>query len=432
MSSGGTGSASWFGRWGMNDDMGGGTDNMDATERPVIATTTRTVKRRGSRLSRADRTPLGLWFWEIDRVLLLLVSMLIATGLVAVAAASPVAAQKLSTATASLDPLYYFYRQLMWVMVGVPVMLAVSMLPKAQARRFAIYGTIAFLALLFLVPLVGTTVNGAQRWIGSGVFRLQPSEFLKPFFAVALAWILSLRLHDQSLPVVPLTFVLTGVIGVLLMGQPDLGQTIIFIGTWLVLVMIAGLSMRIIGVLAASGLAGIVVAYFTYSVAHQRINSWLFGEGDSFQEDRAHATITAGGLIGTGPGAGLAKFKLPEAHTDYIFSVIGEEFGIIACIAIAVLFLAIIVRVLVRLLDEEDSFLILAVAGLIAQFGGQATINMAVNTQLFPSKGMTLPFISYGGSSFIALSIGMGLLLSLTRRNPYAARVSMTGNWNKK
>ncbi|MBA3941269.1 MAG: cell division protein FtsW [Sphingopyxis sp.] len=411
--------------------MNGGTDNMDATERPVIATT-RTVKRRGPRLSRADRTPLGLWFWEIDRVLLLLVSMLVAVGLVAVAAASPVAAQKLSTATASLDPLYYFYRQLMWVFVGVPVMLAVSMLPKPQARRFAIYGTIVCLVLLFLVPLVGTSVNGAQRWIGSGIFRLQPSEFLKPLFAVSLAWILSLRLHDQSLPVVPLSLAFTGIIAVLLMGQPDLGQTIIFISTWLVLVMVAGLSMRILAGLGVAGLAGLVVAYFFYPVAQQRINIWLFAEGDSFQVDKAHATLTAGGLIGTGPGAGLAKFQLPEAHTDYIFSVIGEEFGMIACIAIAILYLAIIVRVLVRLLDEEDSFLILAVAGLVAQFGGQATINMAVNTQLFPSKGMTLPFVSYGGSSFIALSIGMGLLLSLTRRNPYAARVSMTRNWNKK
>ncbi len=415
----------------MDDDMNGGADNMDATtERPVIATT-RTTKRRGPRLSRADRTPLGLWFWEIDRVLLLLVSMLIAIGLVAVAAASPVAAQKLSTATASLDPLYYFYRQLMWVMVGVPVMLAVSMLPKPQARRFAIYGTITFVFLLFMVPLIGTTVNGAQRWIGSGIFRLQPSEFLKPFFAVSLAWILSLRLHDQNLPVVPLSFVFTGIIAILLMSQPDLGQTIIFAGTWFVLVMVAGLSMRIMAGLAGTGLAGLVLAYFFYPVAQQRINIWLFAEGDSFQVDKAHATLTAGGLIGTGPGAGLAKFQLPEAHTDYIFSVIGEEFGIIACIAIAVLYLAIIVRVLVRLLDEEDSFLILAVAGLIAQFGGQATINMAVNTQLFPSKGMTLPFISYGGSAFIALSIGMGLLLSLTRRNPYAARVSMTRSWNR-
>ena len=412
--------------------MSGGMDNMDrAGERPIIATT-RSVKRRGPRLSRADRTPLGLWFWEIDRVLLLLVSMLIAIGLVAVAAASPVAAQKLSTTTASLDPLYYFYRQLMWVIVGVPVMLAISMLPKAQARRFAIYGTLTFLALLFLVPLIGTSVNGAQRWIGSGMFRLQPSEFLKPFFAVALAWVLSLRLHDQSLPVVPLSFVLTGVIAVLLMGQPDLGQTIIFAATWFVLVLVAGLSMRIMAGLGVAGFVGLVLAYFFYPVAQQRINIWLFAEGDSFQVDKAHATLTAGGLIGTGPGAGLAKFQLPEAHTDYIFSVIGEEFGIIACIAIAILYLAIIVRVLVRLLDEEDSFLILAVCGLVAQFGGQAVINMAVNTQLFPSKGMTLPFISYGGSSMLALSIGMGLLLSLTRRNPYAARVSMTRNWNKK
>ncbi|HEY0594237.1 FtsW/RodA/SpoVE family cell cycle protein, partial [Sphingopyxis sp.] len=250
--------------------MSGGMDNMDATtERPVIATT-RTVRRRGPRLSRADRTPLGLWFWEIDRVLLLLVSILVAIGLVAVAAASPVAAQKLSTSTASLDPLYYFYRQLMWVMVGVPVMLAVSMLPKAQARRFAIYGTIAFLFLLFLVPLVGTSVNGAQRWIGSGVFRLQPSEFLKPFFAVSLAWILSLRLHDQSLPVVPLALALTGVIALLLMGQPDLGQTVIFVATWLVLVMVAGLSMRILAGLAGAGVVGLVLAYFFYPVAQQR------------------------------------------------------------------------------------------------------------------------------------------------------------------
>src|SRR3546814_654754 len=184
--------------------------------------------------------------------------------------------------------------------------------------------------------------------------------------------------------------------------------------------------------LGAAGIAGIVLAYFFYPVAQQRITIWLFESGDSYQVDKAHATLTAGGLIGTGPGAGLAKFQLPEAHTDYIFSVIGEEFGIIACIAIAILYLAIIVRVLVRLLDEQDSFLILAVTALIAQLGGQAIINMAVNTQLIPSKGMTLPFISYGGSSFIALSIGMGLLLSLTRRNPYAARVSMTRNWNKK
>lgn len=414
----------------MNRDF----DTMDATSHPEAtpANKARPMQRRGPRLSRADRTPLGLWFWEIDRVLLLLVVMLIAIGLVAVAAASPAAAQKLSTATVTLDPLYYFYRQLFFVFVGVPIMLGISMLPKPQARRFAIYGMALFLALLFLVPIMGTTVNGAQRWVGSGLFRLQPSEFLKPMFAVSLGWIVAQRLHDPRLPVVSLSVVLTGIIAVLLMSQPDLGQTIIFVATWLVVVLVAGLSLRIMAGLAGLGAIGLVLAYFFYDVAQKRINIWLFGLGDDFQVVKAHAALTGGGLVGTGPGAGLAKFQLPEAHTDYIFSVIGEEFGLIACLAIAALYLAIIVRVLIRLLDEEDSFLVLAVTALIAQFGGQALINMAVNTQLFPSKGMTLPFISYGGSSMIALSIGMGLLLSLTRRNPYAARISLTSNWNRK
>lgn len=377
---------------------------------------------RGSRLSRADKSPLGLWFWEIDRVLLLLVFILIAIGLVAVAAASPVTAAKQSTAAVTITPLYYLFRQLFFVALAVPLMLAVSMMPKANARRYAIYATIGFMVLMFLVPLVGSTINGAQRWIGGGLLRLQPSEFLKPVFVVTLAWMLSLKVQDRDLPVVPLSFVLTGIVAVLLMNQPDLGQTIIFAASWLVLMIIAGLSFRIVGGLIGAGFAGLVAAYFLYPVATQRIDIWLFGQGDDFQVVKAHDTLTGGGFIGTGPGAGTAKFSLPEAHTDYIFSVIGEEFGLFACIAIACLYLAIIIRVLLRLLDEDDQFTILAVAGLVTQFGGQAVINMAVNTQLFPSKGMTLPFISYGGSSLLALAIGMGLLLSLTRRNPYLSR----------
>ncbi len=368
--------------------MSGGMDNMDATtERPVIATT-RTVRRRGPRLSRADRTPLGLWFWEIDRVLLLLVSILVAIGLVAVAAASPVAAQKLSTSTASLDPLYYFYRQLMWVMVGVPVMLAVSMLPKAQARRFAIYGTIAFLFLLFLVPLVGTSVNGAQRWIGSGVFRLQPSEFLKPFFAVSLAWILSLRLHDQSLPVVPLALVLTGVIALLLMGQPDLGQTVIFVATWLVLVMVAGLSMRILAGLAASGVVGLVLAYFFYPVAQQRINIWLFAEGDSFRGRQGACDADRRRPDRHRPRCGPRQ--IPAARSAHRLYLLGHRRGIrddrVASRSRSSISRSSFASSSACSM-KRDGFLILAVAGLIAQFGGQATINMAVNTQLFPSKG---------------------------------------------
>ena len=188
--------------------------------------------------------------------------------------------------------------------------------------------------------------------------------------------------------------------------------------------------MRLLGGLGAAGLVGIVLAYFFYDVATARIDGFLFGEGDTFQTDNAMRTLTAGGLFGMGPGGGTRKFGLPEPHTDYIFSVIGEEFGLIACLAIALLYLTIVARVLIKLLDEESTFAILAAAGLAIQFGLQALINMAVNVQIAPSKGMTLPFISYGGSSMLALSIGMGLLLAFTRRNPYLTRSPYVVKWS--
>ncbi|HEY9092373.1 putative peptidoglycan glycosyltransferase FtsW [Parasphingorhabdus sp.] len=372
-----------------------------------------------TRLGRSDRSPLAIWFWELDRVLLALVLTLIAVGLIAVAAASPVSALKHSTATVTLDPLYYFYRQLGWIIVGVPVMLVVSMLPKEQARRFAIIGAVVAFVLLFLVPIFGKTVNGSQRWIGYGFATIQPGEFLKPFFAVTLAWLLSLRVKDPSLPIISVSMALTAVVALLLMLQPNLGETIMFCGIWLVLMIISGLSARWLAGMAILGVGGLTAAYFYYPVATQRINSWLFGGEEFDQVMLAHNALTGGGLLGTGPGLGTAKFKVPEAHTDYIFSVIGEEFGLLACVAVALLYFAVIVRVFLRLLDEEDNFIILAVSGLTALFGGQALINMAVNLQLFPSKGMTLPFVSYGGSSMLALSIGFGLLLAFTRRNPY-------------
>ncbi|MGI9362797.1 MAG: FtsW/RodA/SpoVE family cell cycle protein [Parasphingorhabdus sp.] len=372
-----------------------------------------------TRLGRSDRSPLAIWFWELDRVLLALVLTLVAVGLIAVAAASPVSALKHSTSAVTLDPLYYFYRQLGWVIVGVPVMLVVSMLPKEQARRFAILAAVAAFVLLFLVPIFGKTVNGSQRWIGYGFATIQPGEFLKPFFAVTLAWLLSLRVKDPSLPVISVSMALTAAVALLLMLQPNLGETIMFCGIWLVLMIIAGLSARWLAGMGILAVVGLTAAYFYYPVATQRINSWLFGGEEFDQVMLAHNALTGGGLLGTGPGLGTAKFKVPEAHTDYIFSVIGEEFGLLACVAIALLYFAVIVRVFIRLLDEEDNFIILAVSGLTALFGGQALINMAVNLQLFPSKGMTLPFVSYGGSSILALSIGFGLLLAFTRRNPY-------------
>ncbi len=382
-----------------------------------------------SRLGRSDRSPLAIWFWELDRVLLGLILTLVAIGLIAVAAASPVTALKQSTNAVTIEPLYYFYRQLGWAIVGVPLMLVISMLPKEQARRFAILAAIVALTLLFLVPIFGKSVNGAQRWIGYGFATIQPGEFLKPLYAVTLAWLLSLRVKDPALPVISLSVVLTGIIAILLLTQPNLGQTIVFCGIWFAVMTVSGLSARLIAAVGAIGAGGLVGAYFLYPVATQRINSWLFGGEEFDQVMLAHKALTGGGLLGTGPGLGTAKFKLPEAHTDYIFSVIGEEFGLLACMAIALVYLAIIVRVFLRLLDEEDNFVILAVTGLTAQLGGQALINMAVNLQLFPSKGMTLPFISYGGSSILALCIGVGLLLAFTRRNPYLDRSQYVSAW---
>ncbi len=375
-----------------------------------------------NRLGRGDRSPLGVWFWELDRVLLALMLALIAVGLLAVAAASPAGARRLSTDAVKLPELYFFYKQLMWIGVGVPLMLFISMYPREQARRLAIFGFAVMLGLLMLVPFLGKEVNGAQRWIGWGPATIQPSEFLKPMFAITLAWILSWKIKDGKLPLAMITMGITGYICIFLLAQPDLGQTILCCGIWFALMMVYGVPAWRLWALVLGGAALLFVAYNFYPVATQRIDAWIFGTEGLTHDKMAMATLTAGGLIGVGPGLGTRKYSLPEAQTDYIFSVIGEEFGLLACMVIAVLFLAILIRVVTRLLEEKDQFTVLAVTGLIAQFIGQAMINMAVNLGIFPSKGMTLPFISYGGSSILALSVTCGFILALTKRNPYLDR----------
>jgi len=375
-----------------------------------------------NRLGRGDRSPLGVWFWELDRVLLSLMMVLIAIGLLAVAAASPAGAQRLSASTSQLSSLYFFYRQLMWVIVGVPIMLFISMCPREKARRIAVYGFCIVFVLLVLVPVLGREVNGSRRWIGPGFAGLQPSEFLKPFFAVTMAWIISWRLKDPTLPVLIISSIVTAAVCILLLMQPDLGQTILFMGTWFALMMVAGVPASRLWGLIISGIIFIVLAYNYYPVATQRIDAWIFGTEGLTHDKMALATLINGGFIGLGPGLGVKKYSLPEGHTDYIFSVIGEEFGLLACMVIAILYFAILVRIIIRLLDEKDQFVVLAVTALGAQFCGQAMINIAVNLGVFPSKGMTLPFISYGGSSIVALSITCGLILALTKRNPYLDR----------
>ena len=389
------------------------------------------LKAKGAtRLGRSDRSALGRWFWEIDRVLLLFVAVLIAIGLIAVAAASPAAGQRYSGNGVTFPPLYYFYRQLVWIAVSLPVMIGISMLPRLKARRLCLIGAVFFTGLLFLVPIIGPQINGARRWIGVGFLQFQPSEFLKPLYIVSVAWLLSLKKDDPNLPMVPLTGIITGLIALLLMKQPNFGETVIFASAWVMLLTLSGAPLRFLAILGAGAVAVVILAYFFYPVAHTRIDGFLFEHGDNYQTESALRTLTAGGLFGAGPGAGAKKFLLPEPHTDYIFSVIGEEFGMIACLAIAIIYLAIVARVMIRLLHEDDQFVVLAAAGLVTQFGLQALINMSVNVQIAPSKGMTLPFISYGGSSMVALSIGMGLLLAFTRRNPYLHRSPYVVKWS--
>ena len=379
----------------------------------------------GLQLRRGRRAEFGVWWREIDRVLLALVLTLMAIGTVAVAASSPASARRLSTAAVKLDDLHFFVLHIRWQILGLITMIGASFLPKELARRAGILLGSAMLVALLLVPVVGSEVNGARRWLNLGI-SLQPSEFLKPAFAIALAWILSWRVRDPKLPVIAVATCVMALVAALLMLQPDFGSTILFGGVWFVLVLLSGLPIKRIIAAGAAGVVGIVAAYVFYDNARHRIDAFLGGGTAYDQVDLAERTLLSGGWTGSGLWLGTRKLGLPEAHTDYIFSVIGEEFGLLVCAVVVLLYLAVVMRVLLRLVEEDDLFTVLAATGLVAQLGGQAFINILVNLQLFPSKGMTLPLISYGGSSTIALCLGVGFLLAITRRNPFLKRDPFT------
>jgi len=357
-----------------------------------------------------------VWWRELDKWLLGLIVLLMLLGTIAVAAASPAAGKQYG-----VEEFVFFKRHIVFQIMGIGVVLGASFVSREDARRLGILLAIGALFLLFLVPVIGAEKNGAKRWLEFGM-SLQPSEFLKPGFAILLAWMLSWRLRDSSLPVVAYSTLTMALIGALLMLQPNLGATILFGGVWFVLVLLSGVSIARIGALIAGGLGALTAAYFFYDNARYRIDSF-FGGGTAFdQVDLAQRTLLNGGWTGTGLWLGTNKMRLPEAHTDYIFSVIGEEFGLLMCALILALYVAIIARAMLRLVDEENLFALLAGAGLATQIGGQAFINMLVNLQLFPSKGMTLPLVSYGGSSTLAVCLTFGLLLAITRRNPFLER----------
>lgn len=367
------------------------------------------------------RSELRIWWREIDRTLLFLIILLMALGSAAVAAASPASARRLSSSATQLPDLYFYWLHLRWQALGLIALIGASLLPQERARRFAILMGGAMIAALLLVPFIGQEVNGARRWLRLGII-FQPSEFLKPAFAIVLAWILSWRVRDPNLPVIPITGCIMALVAALLMAQPNFGDTILFAGVWFLMVLLSGLPVQRIAIMGGVGVALLTATYFLYDNARHRIDAFLGGGTAYDQVDLASRTLVAGGWTGSGLWLGLRKLSLPEAHTDYIFSVIGEEFGLLVCMIIILIYLAIVARVFIRLVGEDNLFTVLAAAGLTAQIGGQAFINILVNLQLFPSKGMTLPLISYGGSSTVAMCLTVGFLLAMTRRNPYLSR----------
>ena len=374
------------------------------------------------RIRRTRRAELAIWWREIDHVLLACILTLMAIGTLAVMAASPASARRLSTTSVKLDDMHFFVLHLRWQFIGLVVMLLAAQLTREQARRAGILLGAGMVVALMLVPVIGTNVNGAKRWLGVGALSLQPSEFMKPAFAILLAWIISWRQRDPALPVMALSIAITGLVAALLMAQPDFGSAVLFVSVAFVLLLLAGMPGRWVAGAVVIAVVLVGAAYELYPNARHRIDAFL-GGGTAFdQVDLAKHTLLGGGWTGTGLWLGPHKLGLPEAHTDYIFSVVGEEFGLLFCGAIVLLYVAVVARVVWRLIDEEDLFAVLAATGLAAQLGGQAFINILVNLQLFPSKGMTLPLISYGGSSTVALCLGVGFLLAITRRNPYLGR----------
>jgi cell division protein FtsW len=371
-----------------------------------------------SRISRSKETMLSTWFYTVDRWLVGLVLMLVTLGVLLTLAASQGVARRLD-----LDPFHFFERQLLWVVLGLGVMFAISLLNVTQVRRMAVLLFPVCLLGMVATLFVGSEIKGATRWLPLGPFALQPSEFLKPCFVVVTAWILTARFRDPETPALQLSFgVLTLVVGLLVL-QPDFGQTALISTVWIAMAFLAGLSTLWVAAAGVTGFGLITLAFFTVPHVRERIERFLDPEsGDTYQIDKALEAVRNGGLFGQGPGEGSVKHVLPDAHTDFIFAVAAEEFGLLACTILILLYLAIVVRVFKQQLEVRDPFVFLASAGLTIQFGAQAFINMGVNLALLPSKGMTLPFISYGGSSFLALALTMGMVLALSRKNRFLDR----------
>lgn len=364
--------------------------------------------------SRERNTPLAEWWWTIDRPLLAALFGLIVAGVMMSFAASPAVAVRIG-----LNEWHFIVRHISFLVPTTFVLLAGSFLTARQARQIALFTLIVMSILLALTLVFGTEIKGSQRWFSFGSFSLQPSEFVKPAFAIISAWLISEQMRAPKMPGHIITVaILIFIVSVLLL-QPDIGQTALVILSWAGLLFISGISWWVILALGGAALVGITAAYFLFPHVTSRFDAFLNpGGGDNYQVEKALQSLLEGGWFGLGPGEGVAKRGLPDAHADFVFSAAAGEFGILFCLVLVALIAFVVARSLYLAQQQQNLFSRLAISTLAIQFGIQASINLLVNLNLMPPKGMTLPLVSYGGTSMIAIAFGMGILLGLARRKP--------------
>lgn len=368
-------------------------------------------------ISRAKRSVFANWWWTIDRWLLAAFGLLIVLGIVLGMAGSPPVAERLGLST-----FYFVHHQVLFLAPSIALLIATSFLSPRDVRRAALVVFVIGMVLVAAALGFGHEVKGAKRWI----FGIQPSEFIKPAFVILAAWAFSEGARRSDVPGNTLALLLLPITIVPLIMQPDFGQTMLISLVWAALFFMAGLHWFWVAGIGGAGISGVLLAYKLVPHVRDRILHFLDpsngpGATDTFQVDTAVESFVSGGWLGKGPGEGTVKRVLPDAHTDFIFAVTGEEFGILFCMALVALFAFVVLRGLLLASRNEDPFCRFASAGLVILFGIQSCINMAVNLHLMPAKGMTLPFISYGGSSLISLALAMGFLIAVTRKRPRAA-----------
>ncbi|MBT3071725.1 FtsW/RodA/SpoVE family cell cycle protein [Rhodomicrobium sp. Az07] len=374
--------------------------------------------------SRAERAVVTDWWITVDRTLLALILVLAVAGLAASFAASPYIAQKLK-----LEPFYFVKRHALGMMAALAIVFIVSLATPQQVKRLALIMFGVGLALMALALLQGMERNGAVRWLNIGGVLLQPSEFVKPGFVVLSAWLFSESIKRQDMPALELAGLMLVAFVALLVLQPDMGQTLIVAAVWCALFFLSGYSLRFAPIFLALAAGGLLAAYFTMPHVMSRINRFAGGGTESLQTVLAMNAFRDAGWLGHGFGEGFAKGRLPDAHNDFVFAAIAEEMGVAACLFLVAIYAFIVWKALTAAFRERDAFIRLAAVGLVMLFGLQALVNMAVNLNLIPAKGVTLPFISYGRSSLLATAVTLGMIVALTRRSVFKYSAQVLPPW---